>query len=313
MQSVIEKIKNAEKIAIFNHENPDGDAMGSAFALKLVLLAMGKKAEVFLRDGDEHTREYKLVKGTEKTELSLDECDLKIAVDCADFNRLGVIKEKFTGETAAIDHHMTHVEFADATFVGDAPATGEIIFDFAEALGVEVTKDMAHNMYIAITCDTGSFKYHSTTAKTHRIAASLLETGIDFAELSKQIFDTKSFEYLRAYKAGIDKLELFENGRIAILAITDKDFKELGVDESIIDGIVDLPRSVEGAEVGVYIRQRDDESFKVSLRSNNETDVAKVAISFGGGGHIKASGFLIRKPLDVVKKEIVKEIKKQFV
>ncbi len=312
MQSVIQKIKNAEKIAIFNHENPDGDALGSAFALKLVLMAMGKNAEVFLRDGDERTREYKLIKGTEKTGLSVDECDLKLAVDCADLNRLGALKEKFTGTTAAIDHHMTHVEFANATFVADAPATGEIIFDFAEALGIEVTKDMAHNMYIAITCDTGSFKYPSTTAKTHRVAARLLETGIDIGELSKRIFDTKSFEYLKAYKAGIDKLELFADGRIAILAITDEDFKTLGVDETVIDGIVELPRSVEGTEVGVYIRQREDEAFKVSLRSNGETDVARAAVAFGGGGHVKASGFLIRRPLAEVKKEIVEEIKKQF-
>ena len=130
--------------------------------------------------------------------------------------------------------------------------------------------------------------------------------------LSKAIFDTKSVGYFRAYKRGIDNLDIFENGKIAILAITNADFEELGVDEKIIDGIVELPRSVEGAEVGVYIRERQDGAFKVSLRSNGDVDVAKAAVAFGGGGHIKASGFLIRKPLDIVKAEIVEEIKKQF-
>ncbi len=309
---VIEKLKSAEKIAIFNHENPDGDALGSAYALKLILQSMGKSAEVFLREGDEAVREYSLVKGTEKTGLAIEECDLKIAVDSADLSRLGDLKNVFLGNTAAIDHHMTHVEFADATYVADAPATGEIMFDVAEALGVELTQDMAHNMYIAITCDTGSFKFSSTTAKTHLVAAKLLEKGIDVGEISKKVFDTKSFGYLNAYRAGIDKLELVEDGKIAILTITEEDFLSLGVDETTLDGIVELPRSVEGAEVGAYIRQREDGAFKVSLRSNGSVDVARIAVSFGGGGHIKASGYLIRKPIEDVKTELVAEIVKQF-
>ena len=313
MNKVIEKIKNANSIAIFNHENPDGDALGGAYALKLILIAMGKKAEVFLREGDENTREYKLIKGTESCGLKIEDCDLKIAVDCADFKRIGDIKEQFCGNTAAIDHHMTHVEFADATYVdANAPATGEIIYDFAQALDVELTPDIANNIYVAITCDTGSFKYSSTTSKTHMVAAKLLECGVDVGELSKQIFDTKSIGYFKAYRRGIDNLEIFEDGKIAILAIGEKDFAELGVDEKIIDGIVELPRSVEGAQVGVYIRERSKGEFKVSLRSSGDVDVAKAAVAFGGGGHKKASGFLMKKPLDDVKKEIVAELIKQF-
>ncbi len=313
MNTVIEKIKNANSIAIFNHENPDGDALGSAYALKLILIAMGKKAEVFLREGDENIREYKLLKGTESCGLEIDDCDLKIAVDCADFKRIGDIKEKFCGNTVAIDHHMTHVEFADATYVdANAPATGEIIYDFAVALGVELTPDIANNLYMAITCDTGSFKYSSTTPKTHMVAAKLLECGVDVGELSKQIFDTKSIGYFRAYRRGIDNLEMFEDGKIAVLAITEADFAELGVDEKIIDGIVELPRAVEGADVGAYIRERANGEFKVSLRSNSDVDVAKVAVAFGGGGHKKASGFSMKKPLKDVKREIVAELIKQF-
>lgn len=312
MKDIVEKVKSAHKIAVFNHENPDGDALGSAYALKLILIALGKEAEVFLRPGDERTREYKLVRGAEKSTLSIEECDLKIAVDCADLKRLGSLKELFSGNTAAIDHHMTHIKFAESTFVADAPATGEIIFDFAEELGVELTQDIAHNIYLAITCDTGSFKYSSTTPKTHLVASKLLEKGVDVGYISKCVFDTKSFDYFRAYRKGIDSLEIFEDGKIAILSITEQDFAELGVDETIIDGIVELPRSVEGAEVGVYIRQREDGAFKVSLRSNGDVDVAKTAVLFGGGGHIKASGFLARKELESVKTELITELRKQL-
>lgn len=305
---VAEKIRNAQNVAIFNHENPDGDALGSAYALKLVIKSLGKNAEVFLREGDERTKEYGILKGTERSELRIEDCDLKVAVDCADGDRMGELKAKFTGNTAAIDHHVTHVEFAEATLVvPDAPAAGEVIYDVAKELGVEITQDIAQNIYVAITCDTGSFKYSSTTAKTHMVAAKLIQTGIDVGTISKQIFDTKSLTYLTAYKKGIDKLELFAGGRIVMLALTETDFAQLGVDEVLIDGIVNLPSSVEGVQVGVYIRQRGD-GFKVSLRSNGDVNVADVAVLFGGGGHAKASGFFLEMPLEEVKKTVVSEI-----
>ena len=312
LADVTEKIKKAQNVAIFNHENPDGDAMGSAYALKLVIKALGKNAEVFMREGDQRAKEYLLLKGTEQSNLKIEDCDLKIAVDCADIDRMGSLKEQFTGNTAAIDHHETHVEFAGATLVvPDAPAAGEVIYDVANELGVEITEDIAHNIYVAITCDTGSFKYSSTTAKTHIVAAKLMETGIDVGAISKHIFDTKSFAYLKAYKNGIDKLELFADGKISVLALTAEDFADMGVDEMLIDGIVNLPGNVEGAQVGVYIRQRE-EDFKVSLRSNGDLNVADVAVVFGGGGHAKASGFSLKMSLEDAKKTVVEELKKRL-
>ncbi|MBE7032254.1 MAG: bifunctional oligoribonuclease/PAP phosphatase NrnA [Ruminococcaceae bacterium] len=309
-EQLTQQIKNAQRIAIFNHVNPDGDALGSAFGLKLVLNAMGKQAEVFLRDGDNSLKEYEVLYKGEGTGLKVSDCDLKIAVDCADIDRLGDLKDQFTGNTAAIDHHITHKAFADVTIVcPDAPATGEIIFDVAEALGVKLTREIAHNLYAAIMCDTGSFKYSSTTPKTHIVAAELIKMGIDFAGLSKCLFDTKSVEYLNMYKKGIDRLELYLEGRVAMLYFSEQDFAEGKIREADADGIVNLPNSIEGAEVGVYIRQRG-EAFKVSLRSNGTVNVADVAALFGGGGHEMASGFLIKKPLETVKEEIIEEIKK---
>lgn len=311
---LINAINKADKIAIFNHEHPDGDAFGSAYALKLALLSLGKEAEVFLRDGDEECREYPLIMGTEKSGLKIDECDLKIAVDCADKFRLGELQDFFTGATAAIDHHVTHDTFAQNTVVvPNAPATAEIIFDLIFELGIELTKEIANNLYLAMVCDTGNFKYSSTTPKTLRTAARLLETGIDFAGISKKIFDTKSFEYLKIYKRGIEKLELYGNGKIALLAFSDNDFEEEGIDEKDTDGITTMPASVEGVEVGIYIRQRGENEFKVSLRSNTSFDVAKTAVRFGGGGHVKASGFTLKMSLDDVKIMVVGEIEKDLI
>lgn len=300
-KEVTEKIEKAQKIAIFNHINPDGDAHGSAFGLKLALLEMGKQAEVFLRDGDNQTKEYKLLKGAESSGLTIEECDLKIAVDCADDRRLGIFAEKFCGETVAIDHHITHKKFAQSTVVvASAPATGEIIYDLVTELGVRLTYDIAYNLYMAIVCDTGNFKYSSTTPKTHLVAAELMKTGIDIADMTKRLFDTKTMEYLNMYKKGIEKLELYHGGEISLLAFSDVDFADAGISETDADGIVNLPNSVAGVEVGVYIRQRNDE-YKVSLRSNGNINVAEIALEFGGGGHERASGFSVKASVDEVK------------
>lgn len=311
-KGVIQKINKAEKIAIFNHVNPDGDAYGSAFGLKLALLEMGKTAEVFLRDGDDKTKEYRLLKGTQPQNLKIENCDLKIAVDCADASRLGVFSEDFVGNTVAIDHHVTHKQFAQSTVVvPSAPATGEIVFDLICEMGVKLTADIAHNLYMAIICDTGSFKFSSTTPKTHIAAAELMKTGIDVADLSKKLFDTKSFEYLKLYKKGIERLEMYCGGKIALLCFCDADFLEAGISEADADAIVTLPNSIEGTEVGIYIRQRND-GFKVSLRSNGMVNVADIAEKFGGGGHERASGFSMNIPIDEIKKVVTDRVEKSI-
>ena len=309
---VIEKINSAKKIAIFNHISPDVDAHGSAFGLKLCLLALGKQAEVFLESGDDLTQEYKLIKGTETQGLLLEDCDLKIAVDCADKGRLGAFADSFSGETVAIDHHITHSPFAKTTLVvPSSPATGEIIFDLAEKMNVSITHDIAYNLYLAIVCDTGSFKFSSTTSHTHIVAAKLMETGIDISDMTKKLFDTKTFEYLEIYKTAIEKLEMYNNGTIALLALTDKDFEKANISEADADGVVTIPINVSGVEVGVYIRSRNN-GFKVSLRSNGKVNVSKIAAEFGGGGHERASGFSLDISLNEAKKTVVERLTKSI-
>ncbi len=293
---MLEKIKNqilnSEKIAIFNHENPDGDAFGSAYALKLALCKIGKKAEVFLREQDYTAPPFSSISGTEISELTIEECDLKIAVDSSDIDRIGYLKEIFSGNTIAIDHHITHIPFAETTLVEpDASATGEIIYELIKYMNIEITKEIAHNLYISIASDTGSFKYSSTTPKTHEIVADLMRTGIDVGLISKQLFDTNSFEYYKMLQLAIGKVEIFGDGKIAILCL-DKEFEISGLEEKDAGAIVTMPGKIQGVEISAYIRPRDDK-FKVSLRTSAEIDVSKIASGFGGGGHIKAAGFSV--------------------
>ena len=158
-------------------------------------------------------------------------------------------------------------------------------------------------------CDTGNFKYSSTTPKTHRVAAKLLEQNIDFADMTKKLFDTKSINYLRLQKSAIEKLETHKNGEIALLLLLDEDFEKEGISEADADAIVTLPGSVEGVEVGVYIRQRG-EGFKVSLRSKSLVDVSKVAMQFGGGGHERAAGFSLDMNPEDAKTTVVEALSK---
>ena len=307
-KDVIKKIKKSKKIAIFNHINPDGDAHGSAFGLKLALLSLGKEAEVFLRPHDKDTKEFALMKGTDASSLEVPDCDLKIAVDCADIERLGAFKDVFDGETVAIDHHITHKPFAKTSLVvPKAPATGEIVADLIDALKITLTHDIAYNLYLAIVSDTGNFKFSSTTPHTHLVAAKLMETGINFSDMTKKLFDTKSPEYLELYKKAIENLEFYCDKKVSLLYISEDDFKNAGILEADADSIVALPGSVEGVEIGVYIRQRQD-SFKVSLRSSGRINVADIAAFFGGGGHERASGFSLPLSIEEVKKAVIAEI-----
>lgn len=307
-------ILSSQKIAIFNHKNPDGDAMGSAYALKLALIQLGKEAEVFLREGDSSLAEYSYVKTGKISDLSVEECDLKIAVDSSDIDRIIDFKKYFHRNTIAIDHHVTHIPYADITLVEpDASATGEVIYKLLIALGVVITHDISHNLYVAISSDTGNFKYSSTTPTTHRIVASLMETGIEVGKISKMIFDTKSMKYFKMMAIAIENIKLFNDGKIAILSFDKSDFEAVGIKESDASAIVVLPSKIEGVEIGVYIRKRDDE-IKVSLRSTDSVDVAKIAKSFNGGGHIRAAGFsLYCATLSEAEEIVLDALNKEFI
>lgn len=303
-----EMVMRAEKIALFTHEHPDGDAMGSSFSFMLGLLKMGKEARVFLGDFDPDTKEYKRIKGKDKmSDIRAEECDLMIALDCADFGRIALGGAEFSGETAAIDHHITHKPYAKETVVIDAPATGEIVFDILSDWKVEISPEMADNMYIAIACDTGNFKYSSTTPKTHNVAARLMEYGADYAGISRDLFYKLSKEYLSLYQTALSRLEFFADGKGCLMYLSDEDFKNASLNEELAGDIVTLPTKIEGVEAGAYIRARGD-GFKVSLRSNEYVDVSKIALEFGGGGHIRAAGFTAQLTLENIKEEIKQKL-----
>jgi len=323
LEIAIETINSANKIAIYTHKNPDGDAIGSAFALKLALLSYGKLAEVYLENSDDvklfqFTAGIEFCLNSDGERLSENDCDLRISVDCADKHRLGVKLKNFTGNTMAIDHHVTHENFADFTLLdGDSASCGEIIYRLIRAMQVDITSDIANNLYMAIVADTGGFKYPAVTPETHRIAADLIECGANFTEISQSILDTYSMEYLYLTKIAIDKIKLYCNGKIAVLTLDNADFAAAEITDQLADKIVNLPRNIEGVEVSVYIRERESSEYEVgeyktSLRSNGKVNVSAIAQKFGGGGHIFAAGFESSKDAETIVAEVIAELRGEF-
>ncbi len=313
-EKIIEKLNKAEKVGIFTHVNPDGDALGSSYSLKNVLEGMGKQACVYIA-GNIEPKLLKVIEAGEDNEIEISDCDLFVALDSADIQRLDKWQEVFKAHenTIAIDHHITHKKYADITIVDDISSTCEVMWKLYNEMGVKLSKTAATNLYIGLTTDTGNFKYSSVTGDTHRVAADLIDCGIEFSDIAKILFDTATKDYLSLKSLATEKIEYLSNDRIALLYLTDEDFNKFNVDEATASPLVVLPSSIEGVEVGIYVRQRGSDELKVSLRSVKYVDVSAIALKFGGGGHIRAAGYSIdAKDYKDNMKKLIAEIENQL-
>ncbi len=313
-EQIIPRLLNAEKVGIFAHENPDGDALGSAYSLKLVLQQLGKQTEVYL-SAKPDKQAYEIVRGKRESGLNREDCDLLVAVDCAAADRLGTHREFFLehSNTVAIDHHVTHAHYAKETVVEGCSSCCELMMGLYTELKVVPDSDVAHNVYMGMVCDTGRFQFPDVTPNTLKVAAELMELGADFSDISKAIFDTKTKGYYDLMQTALNRLLYFEDGRVCALYLSMEDFEEAGIDDAGAAGIVTMPSSIEGVEVGIYIREREKGSYKVSLRSPKTVDVSRIAVALGGGGHVRASGYSVTgKSLPEMLDDVLAEIKKQW-
>ena len=314
-EKLIPIIEKANKIAIFTHTHPDGDAMGSSYALKLALTSIGKCCKVFLLDDPDASAFGLIIKGDD-IDLSLEDCDLAIALDCADSKRLGMYEEPFMSHpnSIAIDHHVTHVEFAKSgTVYSDISSTCELMFNLFKEMDISINKEIGNNIYVGLATDTGNFKYSCISGDTLRAAGELIDLGVDFASISKAAFDTKPKAYYDLMGIAIGKLRMVCDGKAAALYLESEDFKKAGIKESEANGIVNIPNSIEGVEVGAFIRKRDDDEYKVSLRSNKYIDVSEIAAERGGGGHVRASGYSVTgKTVDEIIQDLAEGLDKRW-
>lgn len=298
-------IEKSENILIFPHKSVDGDCLGSAYALKLALIKMGKLAEVKYEQNELDNRIMKVICDKEVSGFTP---DLIIAVDCADTDRLGSREEQFVsfGNTVCIDHHGTNPKYAGVNFVdANAAATGEIIFDLIKYLGISIDKEIANNLYVAISADTGGFAYSNTTKQTHIKAGELIEYGIDFSYINAYLFNTYTSRELIFANVALSNLEILADGKICSVTVPYETIEKYNATDSELGGLVNYPRSLDTCEIAFYFKEQKN-GVKVSMRSVN-ANVAEIAQKFGGGGHIRASGVFIEKPLAEVKKLLYDE------
>ncbi|MCL2816064.1 MAG: DHHA1 domain-containing protein, partial [Oscillospiraceae bacterium] len=223
-----------------------------------------------------------------------------ICVDAAAVSQIGAYEKYYSNDISknkidlVIDHHYTNSLYGKENYVDErAAATGEIIFELAEGCGLEGDPGFARDIYCALIWDSGSFMYSSTTPKTLSIASKLIGADFDFAKLNRLVFQTKTKTQTAAKRLAYNCLTFFCEDKIAVITITDEIKKAAGLEGAEIEDINEIAKTVEGVEVGAVIKETETKEFKVSLRSNEYVNVAKIAEQYGGGGHIRAAGFKI--------------------
>lgn len=287
------KLNGVRNAAIIGHVRPDGDCVGSCLGLFNYLEAVYPQVEtkVYLEAPD---RKFGYLNGFDQIqtvfaqEVSFDLC---ICLDCSDEERLGEGREIFrlAKDSICIDHHITNTRYAGENVVeAEASSTCEVLFGLMEE--ERITRETAECLYTGIIHDTGVFKYSCTSAKTMAIAGKLMETGIDFTNIIDGSFYRKT--YLQNQILGRALLEsvVFLDGKCIFSVVRLKDMKFYGVTSKDLDGIVEQLRVTEGVECAIFMHEIEAQVYKVSLRSTNDLDVAKIAGYFGGGGHVKAAG-----------------------
>lgn len=305
-EEVIPYIKRHDKILILPHINEDGDALGSSFALKLILESMGKTAYVMLSAPHKFCS---FLYGADDNK-AFDDYTLAISVDCADSERLGDRKKYFEDcpQKIVIDHHATNPGYGDKYVVdGTVSACGELIFRLACELDTEITGEIATDLYLAISADSGGFRYSNVSPETLRIGARLLECGAEFVKVNELLYESNSMQKLELMKYALQSLETFNGGKIACITLTYSQFNQSGAKPEDADGLVNLPRSLETADIAVFLREKKDGTVKASLRSNQNADVSEICSYFGGGGHMRAAGCNFNCGLDEAKKKIIEK------
>jgi len=295
VDETVARLREPAPTIICFHARPDGDAVGSAFALSLWLGAMG--SECYCLSADEVPRYLSFLSaGLQESVLPESikagfENARVVTVDTASPAQMGRLFDLFGARVCLmIDHHGTGTPYADHLIVPEAAACGEVIFDLIAASGVEVPPRTAELLYAAISSDTGCFRYSNVKESTHLHAAALVAKGIDTAEINRKLFESRSYQGLKAEKAGFDRLRFFEDGKIAIITFPYALQKELDVREEHLGTLIDVARCIAGVEIAAAIRETATGDFRVSLRANTHFDVAAVAARFGGGGHVRAAG-----------------------
>jgi bifunctional oligoribonuclease and PAP phosphatase NrnA len=319
---VVAELREADKLLLTTHENPDGDALGSLLGTHLILEQLGKDSVMFMSP-DEFPLPWEYRWWTFEDILGAPPDDVAertiVFLDCGNIDRMPVDFLKQEGlRVLNIDHHHDNTCFGTVNLVDpSASCTAEIVYGLARELGAEITPPIADALYVALVTDTGRFMYENTTPEAHRMAAELIDVGVAPHDLYRRLYEDLPFNRLQLLQRALASVERHDDGAITVGHLTKADFQETGAVETDSEGIVDHMRAVEGTAVAVLVREllADDREGmrKVSLRATDgRVDVSSIARELGGGGHRQAAGFSTSMPYGELVEKLREEVSRQL-
>lgn len=306
LREIIQKIKSSDFFCIITHDYPDGDAVGSSVALCRILQQLGKHAQV--RFGANVPKKFEfLLNYIQKQDF---EPKTYISVDLADTNLLHDHLKPFSEKIdICIDHHRSNKNYAKLGLVDAfAAASCEVIFDLSIALGYSIDTETATCLYVGIATDTGGFMYSNTSSKTHWIVSNLMKKNIGADKINENIFIVEPQKKFELKRIAYNNLKFLFKNKVAISQVTIEEMAKIEVVDSQFDGLASIPIQIEGIKIGIMIREKNDNTCKVSIRTNAEIDANEFCSIFGGGGHKKAGGFILSGNVTTARKKIIEAI-----
>jgi phosphoesterase RecJ-like protein len=313
LASIAELLRTRNRFVVMSHVRPDGDALGCTLAMGLCLQQLGKDVTMWNEEGC--LEKFSFLPGAElvqKPPREPQRFEVALVLDTAVKDRVGACLPAVAHADVwvNIDHHVSNPRFGDLNHIDAAsPATGQILFELFRQGELPFTYAMADNLFVAISTDTGSFQYPSTTARTYEIGAELVRMGVKVGELSQRLYESYPRRRLELMKSLLNVLEFTSGDRVASFALTQETSKRLGAIPDDNEGLIDTIRAVQGVVVAAFFEELEGGRVRVSLRSKDPSaDVCKVAQRFGGGGHTLAAGIRMSGPLAVAQKQVLQAI-----
>ncbi len=300
LETAQKMLSSAQNVLILFHINPDGDAVGSAFALRHALSGLGKHAYC-ISAHEVPERLLFAVSDTQESTLAASlpagfEPDLIVSVDTASPSQLGELYEIYKDKIALmIDHHAKGSPYAPAYIVSGASSCGEVLFELIKGIyksqDREIPKRVYELIYTAVSSDTGCFRYNNVKPSTHMLASEILEHGVDAADINHKLFGIKTLKQMQVEHAGFERMNFYMGGRIAVITFPYDLKKQYGAEDENLETLIDVARCVKGVEVAAVVKQQTEENrYRISMRSSCDFDVSEICAHYGGGGHERAAG-----------------------
>jgi len=312
-----EVLRSHHSFVILSHVRPDGDAIGSQLALGFALMAMGKSVRLINEDGLPESLAF--LPGAGRIEMPPAEpldAEVAIALDTATKPRLGDAALHAASKAEIwlnIDHHVSNPKYGDLNLIdATSPATGQILYDLITTLDLPLPAETRDALYVAVSTDTGSFQYPSTTAKTYDMAADLIRRGVDVGTINSQTYDELPYRRLELMRALLDTLERTPDGLVVHWTLREQTRIDLALRPEDSEGLIDVIRAIRGVQLAVFFEELPDGRIRVSMRSKDRRlDVCKIATQFGGGGHALAAGIRMPGPLEEAKSLVLAAIRRR--